>query len=396
MAYFRWVGLNEQGVEATGLVAAPTIEAAHVTLMYRQLIILELEPTKDQAARQRKNFLNELITKLALFTSHGLPLHQALEIIATQTQDPYNQANLATLLIEVRRGQSLAESLEVYFPETSSYILALLQSGEESGKIAIVLNLLSNHLEEASQQHKKIMGVVTPPLLTLFFTSAILMILLIGVVPQFEQLFITLEKPMPPATAALVAFAHLWTNPFFIFTLLAGVSTLYLFYKTLKKRPSFQTQYDAAILKLPIIGSFLIKLALSKYLNLLGILSDAALPLYRASDLASRSVSHTIIRRWLQAVTVNLKKGDSFLQSVKSAGPAPDHALLDLLVPTVTLGVKQKTLQLAAHSLEQEGLKSLSRLIALVGPTLLVVVGGIIFLILIFLYLPLFNLANTV
>lgn len=396
MAYFRWHGLSSDGQETSGLISAPNSEAAQLALMYRNVAALRLNQARNQSLRARRRFLVELVAKLALLTHHGLALHKALEIIDLQTTDAYNKANLDALLANSGSGQSFSESIADQFPETSPYVIGLIKSGEESGRMSIMLQILSSHFEDQAALRKKIIAAITPPLLTLLFTITIVIALIIGVVPQFERLFLVLDKQIPPATTSLITLAHFLSSPVFLLSIIPICLAAYAMYRIGQHSTWLSAAWATVFVGVPIVGQVITKLQCSRFLSMVGILSDAGLPLHRAASLALTSVTNSTVRTWLQAVTSDLTLGHPLVQSIKKI-PSPLGSLLaDLLTPTIALGVKQKTLTLAIDTLDQDALKSISGIIALIGPLLLFVVGGVIFALLIFLYLPLFSLANSI
>lgn len=396
MAYFRWHGITSTGQESSGLIAAPNLEAANLVLMYRSIAVLRINQSIHQSMRARRRFIVELIAKLALLTSHGLTLHKALDIAALQTSDSYNKANINALLADSGSGIPFAESIEDQFPETSSYVIGLIKSGEEGGRMSTILHILSQHFEHQAALRKKIIAAITPPLLTLAFTIAIILALLIGVVPQFERLFLVLDKPIPAATASLIALAHFLTSAQCCLLSTTIVLAGYSIYHIVRRKKLLSTLCNKALVSTPFIGQIIVKLQCSRFLNMVGILSDAGLPLHRAAALALTSVTNSTVKMWLLAVTTNLTLGNSLVQSITKIPGKLGNLLADLLTPTTILGVKQKTLQLAVETLDQDALKSMSKVIALIGPLLIIGVGCIIFALLIFLYLPLFSLANSI
>lgn len=396
MAYFRWNGLTPSGLEEKGLLLAANREAAQLILMYQNIAVLNLKPTRHQTRRSQQQFLHELISKLAIFTSHGLALHQALATLLHQTSSPYNKANILALYQDIRSGVSLADSINTHFPYTSTYVTTLIKSGEESNKINHMLTMITQYLDQQTSLHKKIWSSATPPLLTLIFTCTIIIVLLIGVVPQFEVLFHSLEKPIPQATASLFALAHTLTSSFFYCSMGLIMAGLILLRKIAVQTPALKLFIDDCILRLPIIGHIIIKLELARFFNIIGILSDAALPLHTAAHLAQTSCSNNKITIWLSSITDELKQGKTLIQAVEVIPHQLKLEMHDLLAPTIILGIKQKTLSLITESFEQDAFKLITRITVIIGPTLLILVGALIFAILIFLYLPLFNLANNI
>lgn len=392
MSYFRWKGIDTAGRDLTGLILAPTREAAELALMYQGILTVKVTQTLSQSTRAQNKFLRELIAQLALFTSHGLPLYQALTIIAHQTNKMYNKANIESLLTELRAGGTFAESIALLFPQSPPYIGALIQSGEKSGRLDKIFATLSTYLEQQARLGKKIHAALLPPALTLAFTGAIITILLIAVAPQFERLFATLGKELPPATQTLLGASHMMQDPFSwgIALLLIGGSFL------LYKLASRFTIRDLLLMKLPIAGSYIAKAELSRFLAIVGILSDSTLPLYQAALLAQAALSNKVIKLWLDLPIKKIAQGKSLIEGTQEL-PAPYNLLLsDLLSPTTLLGVHQKTVALAVERLDEENARSISKILALISPILLTFVGGIILGILIFLYLPLFSLANNI
>ena len=396
MAYFAWKGITSQGNEAKGVVLASSVEAAQLYLMYDGIALFKIKKKQAQSRRARKRFLHELLAKLAVLTSHGLSLHKALDIINKQTRHVYNKANITTLHHDVNCGQSLADSIAQNFDETSAYLQALIKSGEESGLMGPMLQNIAHHLEQKAALRKKIIAATTGPLITLLFTTVIVVMLLVAVVPQFERLFIVLEKPMPPATAWLVAVAHNIQSLRFIVALGVSFSFIVFFYQYAKRIRWLRKAHAHIILGVPVLGKIVLYLQLSNFLHMIGMLCDATLPLHKAASMAAKSTNNLIVTSWLDDITTQLRHGQPFIEAL-SVLPAPiRYELSDLLSPTISIGIKQETLALATQSLESDALKLLNRLIAIIGPLLLVCVGAVIFGILVFLYLPLFNLANTI
>jgi type IV pilus assembly protein PilC len=387
--------MNGAGVDEKGLVLAPSVEIAHLVLSYRTIAVLSLQPARGQSNRSQQRFLHDLILKFAVLTHHSLPLHQALGIVMHQTPAGHNRANIEALYYEIKRGSSLAEALSLYFSAVSPYVIALLRSSEASGKLASTMQLLAHYFDQQAALRKKIVAAVTPPLLTLAFTLTVLIVLLLAVVPQFERLFAVLEKPIPKATATLLAVAQAVRSWQFCAALACCTTAFWFLVASLTVWRSLRVALHRLQLYIPFVGSIIIRLEMSRFFNIIGILSDAALPLHAAAGLAATSAHNVVIATWLADLTEQLQHGQSLIQAVEALPHPIRQELRDLLAPTETLGVKKETLALACSSLEQDGYKILERIILLIGPLLLLAVGGIIFAILIFLYMPLFSLANS-
>ncbi len=396
MAYFKWHGFTKEGNEASGFLLSPTSEEAELTLAYRGTALLGIKEIRGQSKRLQKLFIEQFIAKLTLLVTHNLPLHEALTIIARQTKNVYDHANTLALYELLITGTSLGESITILFPQTNPYITALIKSGEQTGTLGVTLTHVAAYLDHQATLRKKIITSAMSPLITLAFTATIVVVLLIAVVPQFESLFGTLQKQIPAGTQRLISIAHALKDPFSWG--LAGLIGLiiYILWCTLRTIPRIRHAGHVFFLTIPLIGSVIIKLQTSRFLQILGLLHDASLPLSTAASLAQESFTNTALAQDFQGVTMGIIIGKKLSYLVTTMHFQIHLSLADLLAPTDILGINSKTVALATETLEDEANQSLSRIMALIGPVLLVIVALFIFAILFFLYLPLFNLANSI
>ena len=404
MPAFSYEAVDDQGKDSRGVIEADSARAARALLRGRALVPMNVQPIKAQTTPASDNWLHrDLWTRralsaasLAIFTrqlsglvSAGLPIERALTVLAEEAEDKRQQAVIAGLRAEVNSGASLAKALSHHPREFADTYRAVIAAGEQGGDLARVLESLASDLEEALALRAKLVAAALYPAIVSLVAIAIVVFLLGYVVPQVAEVFTGTKRALPMLTVIMLALSAA-VRSWGLWALLALAGMALLLNQALKNE-AFRLSFDAAWLKLPLVGRLSRGYNAARFCATLAMLAAAGVPILRALQAAADTLNNRAMRSDAQEALVLVREGAPLASALAA------HPRFPTLLPMFArmgeqTGNLPTMLQRAASQLSTEVQRRAMQLATILEPLLIVAMGGIVMLIVLAVLLPIIEL----
>jgi len=359
---------------------------------------LKLKSRKKVRKRIKKPSTKNLalVTKqLASMLRTGLPLLEALNIISESTDDKSLRIVFKDAAISISRGSSLVSTLEKYPDVFDEMYLALVSAGETAGLLDQVLERESTLLESLSKIKGQIKSALAYPLAIFALTVIVVIIMLLFVIPVFQDMYSSSGADLPGLTQFMVDASKFLRDPIQIFKLIPLLFLLILTSKVLFKKESFQIWKDSLLLKLPLTKDIITKSSLANFSRTLSALNSAGVPILESLHIAKRTIGNRVFKRIVNKMNEEIQYGQPLYKVLSSEKVIP-------LLFTSMFRIGEETGELSAmvnklaDFYEDEVETSVKGLTSLLEPLMIVFVSGVVAFILVAMYLPMFNMMNTV
>jgi type IV pilus assembly protein PilC len=331
--------------------------------------------------------------ELAALLKAGLPLFQSLDVMLDRQRDPVFRQSLHTVREKVKAGVALSDAFrqegELYPP----IFAASLVAGERSGTLDGVLRRFSQHLRLNQTLKKKAVSASIYPLVLLTMMAVLVGVLLVFVIPQFQNFFEGLGAELPLPTRILLAVAAFVRAHLFWILLGAGITATGFWYWL--RREGAPVALDRALLRVPYFGGLMRMYATSQLMRTLSTLLAGGLPLVNAIDVASASVGNRAMARALRGATERIREGASLTSALESTAMLEDLPLEMVKVGEQT-GALGDMLNAIADFYDEELDTRMAAVLSLVEPVLLVLMAVIVAGMLLAFYLPMFQAISAV
>lgn len=395
---YSWQGTNRQGA-----VVAGQMTAADAVLVRALLRKQGITPSKVRKHR-RALFSRDKAIKamdIALFTRQmatmmkaGVPLLQSFDIIADSVEKPALRQLLEKLKSEIATGQSFAGSLRQHPRHFDELYCNLVASGEQSGTLEALLERVATYKEKTEMLKAKIKKAMSYPLAVVAVALIVTGILLIKVVPQFQEVFASFGAELPAFTLLVIRVSEYlqsdgWT------LLLALVVAVLLIKRLQRTSVKFRNLQDRFLLKTPVLGNILYKAAVARFARTLATTFAAGVPLLDALDSVAGAVGNLVFKGAVQQVQADVANGLQLHFAMRSTGLFPAMAL-QLTAIGEESGALDAMLDKVAQHYEAEVDNAVDGLTALLEPMIMSVLGVLVGGLIIAMYLPIFELGAVV
>ena len=402
MAEFVWEARGRAGEVKRG-----TMEAENETAVQTRLRAQQLNPTKvkKKGIELKINLslgsgvdtkdLVKFTRQFATMIDAGLPLVQCLEILSNQEPNKIFQAALRDIKSTVEQGATFSDALRRHPKIFDDLFVNLVQAGEVGGILDTILNRLAVYIEKRVKLARQVRGALAYPTAVIAILGVVMVVLLTFVIPAFENMFAEFgaKDALPALTKAVIA-----TSKGFITYLpliaLVGVGIGTGFYYAYKN-PRGKRVFHASLLKLPIMGPVLQKIAVARFTRTLGTLLASGVPILDALDIVAKTSGNVVIEEGLLYARARISEGKNMADPLGELKVFPGMVVQMVAVGEQT-GALDTMLNKIADFYEEEVDVAVSSLTSLIEPLLMVVVGGLVGIVLVSMYLPIFELAGKI
>jgi type IV pilus assembly protein PilC len=396
MPVFTYKGTNRSGGNVSGEVSA-TSKAELQNLLRRQ----QITPTKMSEKGKEFNmptFGGGVNAKeLAIFTRQfsvmidaGLPLVQCLEILASQQENKFFQKVLTGTRASVEGGATLSAAMRQYPKVFDALYVNMVEAGETGGILDTILQRLSSYIEKNVKLQRAVRSALVYPVGVLTVAGGVIILLLWKVVPIFATLFAGLGVDLPLPTKIVIGMSNMIGSIFGLLALVAFAGMivgLKVWYGTKQGRYAV----DATILRLPVLGMLMRKIAVARFTRTLGTLIASGVPILEGLDITARTAGNAVVERALQQVRRSLEEGKSLTEPLKDSEVFPGMVTQMISVGEQT-GAMDAMLQKIADFYEEEVDAAVKDLLTALEPIMIVFLGVVVGGVVISMYLPLFTL----
>lgn len=338
--------------------------------------------------------------ELAVFTRQfsvmidaGLPLVQCLDILAEQQQNMYFKEVLRQVRQNVEEGATLYQALEKHPKVFDSLYTHMVEAGETGGVLDLILQRLATLIEKVVKLKRSIISASIYPAAVIAVAIGAIAIIMVVVIPQFEQIFLGLlgpGEPLPLPTRIVMAISGFlagWGGLGLLVTLIGLAIATKFYYKTEKGRWNI----DSLLLKTPIFGSILRKIAVARFSRILSTLLSSGVPILQSLDITAKTAGNVVIEDAILKVRAGVERGESFVEPLKATEVFP-HMVGQMIGVGEQTGALDAMLGKIADFYEEEVDSAIADLLAMIEPVLIAFLGVTIGSIVISMYLPLFSL----
>ena len=319
----------------------------------------------------------------------GLPLVQCLEILGANQENPNFQKTLLGVRTTVEGGSTLANAMRQYPAIFDDLTTNMIEAGETGGILDIILQRMAIYVEKAVKLRSAVKSALIYPVAVVSFAMLIVAALLKWVVPIFANLFVGLGVALPLATRITIGLSdfvgHFWW--FFI----VGAVALVVGIKQIRKHPRGRYYFDAALLRTPIIGILLRKIAVARFTRTLGTLITSGVPILEGLAITARTSGNAVLEEALMKVRKAIEEGRTIVDPLRECGVFPNMVTQMIGVGEAT-GAMDSMLQKIADFYEDEVDSATKDMLAMLEPIIIMILGISIGGIVISLYMPLFSM----
>jgi type IV pilus assembly protein PilC len=403
MPRFKYKGKNSIGTIVTGERTARTAQEVINALEKEQIQVLNVERKGTQLSipfltgkTKRKVGLRDLSVfnrQLAVMFSAGLPVTQGLGILAKQQKNKYFAEALDEIRKEVEAGSNLSNALRKYPDIFNELYTSMIQAGEASGNLDTILMRLSQYIEGMAKLVGKVKSALAYPIAVLVIAVVITAVIMIKVVPIFEDMFKNLGASLPMPTQVVIDISHFMQNNFF-YLLIVGVGCAFglkYYNKTYKGRRVI----DRIKLKMPVFGTLLLKVAVARVTRTLETLLNSGVEIIEAMTITAKTAGNAIIEDAVLKSRASVQEGKPLGQSWEEMKIFPFMVTQMVSVGEQT-GALSSMLGKIADFYDEEVNQAVEALVALMEPIMILILGGLVGGIIIAMYMPMFDIIGKI
>jgi type IV pilus assembly protein PilC len=401
MPVYLWVGKNRNGEVQKG-----EIDLANEDAVRNHLTKLRIAPTKIKKKPkdlfENVAFLQPPVKEkdIIIFSRQfstmidaGLPIIQCLDILYSQQENKTFRNMLKDIKESVEGGQTLAEALRKYPNHFDDLYVNMVAAGEAGGILDTILRRLSGYMEKAAKLKSQVKGAMVYPIITIIVAVLVVGIILVFVIPVFEEMFEGLGGELPVPTQIVVSMSE-FVKDRILYIIIAVVIFIFAFkkyYNTNKGR----IVVDAIMLKLPVFGILLRKVAVAKFTRTMGTMLASGVAILEALDIVAKTAGNKTIERAIYNVRSGIAEGRTMADPLSESGVFPPMVCQMIAVGEST-GALDAMLNKIAEFYDDEVDQAVENLTAMIEPIMLVFLGTVIGGLVVSMYLPVFKMAGNI
>lgn len=324
----------------------------------------------------------------------GLPIVQSIDMLATQSESMHFRRVLAGVKADVESGKSLSESMAAYPRVFDQLFCALVAAGEAGGILDIIFRRLATYMEKAASLRRQVLRALVYPSAILAVGIVVMIVMMTKVLPVFEKMFKDLGAgSLPALTRMVLAISHAIADN--IVVVLAGITIFIVGGIALSRTQKGRYAIDAFTLKAPIIGPVIRKIAVARFTRTLGTLLNSGVPILDALDIVAKTSGNLVVGRGIIYARGKIEEGKDIASPLLETGIFPPMVVQMIGVGEQS-GAMDEMLQKIADFYEEEVDVAVGAMTSLLGPLMVVGLGGAVGGMLIAMYLPIFEVAGNI
>lgn len=404
MPVFTYKGVTANGRKVAGVLDAESLKAVKARLKKEGIIVLDIsEASPGRAERGREisfgmarvgvRRLADATRQLATLLSSGLPLMDAIGVLVEQEEGAGLKAALASVRDDVRGGSSLADALRANQRIFPPLYVNMVAAGEASGTLEITLERLADFLEEQARFRGRLAAALAYPMLMTIIGVGVLFFLFSFVLPRVVAMFEDMKQQLPFITLLLLRLVGVIQGFWWLILGLVAGAAYYL--KRYFSTPHGRERLDSMLLRLPVFGSVIRMIAVSRFTRTLGTLLQGGVHPLTALDIVKNIVGNTVLASAIQKARDNVREGESITEPLRRSGLFPP-----VVVQMVSVGEKsgelEKMLLKVSDSFDRSVESRITALLSLMEPVIILVMGVIVGFIVIAILLPILEMSAGV
>ncbi len=406
MATFEYTAFNEDSKTIKGALEGDSVRQIRQKLRDQGLIPIEVQSSRVKQTGAQSFSTNLRIQKklgpldqvlftrqLATLIASGLPLEEALLAVAQQSEKQVLTTLIMSIRSKVLEGHTLASSLSEYPSSFNSMYRSTVSAGEQSGYLDKVLDNLAQYSERQYEARRNVEMALLYPMILTVFAFLLVGMLMIYVVPDMVGMLLDMDQELPLSTSILIGLSNLVSSYWWGLALIGFIFVAAI--RKLMKQPNIRISWDRRILNIPILKGMSKNNSSARYANTLSILTSSGVPLVDAMDIASEVISNQWLKRKLNDATQRVSEGSSLRSALETTEHFPPM-LLHMVASGEKSGQLDIMLEKVATYQQSELERTVTALVRLFEPLMLVIMGGTVMFIVIAVLLPIMNMNQLI
>jgi len=411
MPNFLYIITEQDGARKEDRLRAASYEAAWEQLTKRGAKIISLRELKIAETAQSTSIIDQISTaiyrmrnavplqNLVFFTrqlstmfSAGLTIEKSIANLMAEERHPRFKKILAEVANDIKRGKSLSDSLSQHPGVFDNLFVALVNAGEISGSLHVVLEQLSDFLESMADTKRKVVSALTYPVIVVLFMFGILAGLLVFIVPRFTDIYASFGARLPIQTRILVGLSTFLSENFLAFSGVTLVALVFFWIFTLTEKGGIM--WDTFKMKFPVLGQLHKDSEMTRFSKTFGILMGSGVPVLEGVTHCQKVVGNRVLKRALEDVKTMIKDGFAISVAMKKTNVFPS-TMIQLVATGEETGEMDNLLERASYFYEKQVEAVVERLTSLIQPLMIIMLGALVVVIVVSIYLPIFKIGQV-
>jgi type IV pilus assembly protein PilC len=406
MAIFVWEGRTAQG----RIVKGDTLEAPNLEAAIARLREQRIRPLANKVREKGAGFDKELsipgfgptvstkevsvaTRQLATMIDAGLPIVQCLEILGEQSENKLLRSTINTVRRDVEGGCTLADALRKHPKIFDDLYVNMVEAGEAGGILNTILNRIALFIEKASRLKKKVKGAMIYPVAIVMVAIIVVAVLMIFVIPVFADLYGSMGKALPAPTQICINISNVFVAYWWLM-LASGIGVV-MAIKFYYKTPQGHMNIDRLLLRLPVIGDLLRKVAVARFTQNMALLLSSGVPILDGLAITARTAGNKVVEKAIMESRASISKGNTVAEPLRESKIFPPLVCQMVAVGESTGGL-DVMLRKVAELYEEEVDDAVNNLTAMMEPAIMVVLGVVLGGLVVAMYLPIFQMGSLV
>jgi len=396
---FLWSGVNRRGQKVSGELKGETLQQVKAELIRQGIVVQKIRKQHESFLARYTQSVNAmdiavLTRQITTMLTAGVPLVQTLQLLAGSHEKKPMREMLANICTEIESGVPPSKALRQYPRHFDDLYCDLVASGEQSGALDAVFDRIATYREKAEAIKSKIKKAMFYPAVVVFVILVVTAILLLYVVPEFDNIFKSFGAELPAFTRMVINLSNI-VQTYWYFVFGALVILIFVYIHSYRRMESVRDGTDKLILRLPIVGVILQKAALARYARTLSTTFAAGLPLIDGLVAAAGSSGNAVYRKAIMSVRSEVMAGMQMNVAMRTTEVFPEMVIQMIMIGEES-GSLDDMLSKVAGIYEQQVDDAVDALSSLIEPLLMVVLGVLVGGLVIAMYLPIFKLGSVI
>ena len=396
MPIFTYTARATNGDLKTATIEAASRDAVIAQLRKMRLAVVKIDENAQKSTKKGSVKIRDIVVftrQFSTMVNAGLPLVQALDILAKQTENKTLSSITRQVMFDVESGYTLADSMAKHPRAFSSLYTNMVAAGEAGGILDVILNRLAAFLEKNDKLIRKVKGAMIYPSSILGVAVGAIAILLIFVIPTFEDMFASVGVPLPFPTRLVIGMSKGLQS--YWWAIIAFFVGSFFLVKRYYASPNGKLAIDRLLLKLPVLGDVLRKSSVSRFTRTLGTLIASGVSILEGLEITARTAGNRVVQDAIMASRASIAGGETIAAPLAKSGVFPPMVISMISVGESTGGLDEM-LSKIADFYDDEVDAAVGGLLSLLEPMMIVFLGIAVGGMIMAMYLPIFDMVNAV
>jgi type IV pilus assembly protein PilC len=395
---YQWKGVNRDGQRTSGELKGSTIAEIRSVLKAQGVTPKAVRKKSAPLWKSEKSItamdIAMITRQIATMLAAGVPLVTTIELLGRGHEKAKVRELLGTILSDVQSGIPLSDALRPHRRYFDDLYVDLVAAGEHSGSLDAVFDRVATYREKAEQLKSKIKKAMLYPIAVVIVAIAVTSLLLLFVVPQFEEIFNGFGAELPAFTQIIINISRWLQSSWYYFAIFIVVG-IWLFRRTHRNSQAFRDRVDVMVLKIPVIGDILHKASMARFARTLATTFAAGVPLIDGLESAAGASGNYVYRKALLKVRQEVMAGMQMNVAMRTTGLFPDMVIQMVMIGEESGGLDEM-LNKIADIYEMQVDDAVDGLSSLIEPIMMVVIGILVGGLIVGMYLPIFQMGNII